>query len=453
MIKKGSCWKVGNGQTINIWDDNWVIWQNGFKILTPNNGHSIAKVSEIMDNSPKCWNSSTINQIFYPFESTIIHQIPLIKESDVDQLMWPHAKEGRYTVKSGYNLLKLWQDTNGPNSSTNNNQNLWKNLWNLQTIPRHKMLIWRIIQRALPVRSELNNRGVACTVLCPRCFLKEETIEHTFMLCPHATKVWFGSKLGIKFDQQLTNFPDWLAYAISTLKEEDVIYMVAIIYGIWYARNQKIFEDRDIEGHVTIESANTSIQEYQQALHATSQQGTSTRSSNSHRQRPSSNTPKHWFKPNQGVIKVNSDANLANPDRWGLGATFRDCDGELIAAATWKVPGANEPLLAEAFALYKAMTLAIECCFQVVEFESDNKRLVQLINLGDNNPNSYVGSIVWGINCIKHSFRSCIVRHINRQANKASHCMAQLAHSEPNKVWIEETPSQLVNVLIRDLIH
>jgi hypothetical protein len=150
---------------------------------------------------------------------------------------------------------------------------------------------------------------------------------------------------------------------------------------------------------------------------------------------------------------VNSDANLANPDRWGLGATFRDSDGELVAAATWKVPGANEPLLAESFAIYKAMTMAIDCCFQEVEFESDNKRLVQLINLGENNPNSYMGNIVWGINCIKRSFRSCIVRHITRQANKASHCMAQLAHSEPNKIWIEETPSQLVNVLIWDLIH
>jgi hypothetical protein len=146
------------------------------------------------------------------------------------------------------------------------------------------MLIWRIIQRAIPVRSELNKRGVACTLLCPRCLLKEETIDHTFMLCPHTTKVWFGSKLGIKFDQNLTNFLDWLSYAITTLKEEDIIYMAAIIYGIWYARNQKIFEDRDIEGNVTIESASASIKEYQQAIHNTSQQDTNTRSSNSHNQ-------------------------------------------------------------------------------------------------------------------------------------------------------------------------
>jgi hypothetical protein len=95
-------------------------------------------------------------------------------------------------------------------------------------------------------------------------------------------------------------------------------------------------------------------------------------------QRPSTNSSKHWFKPNAGIIKVNSDANLANTDRWGLGATFRDSDGELVAAATWEVPGANDPMLAEAFAIYLAMTMAIDCCFQDVEFESDNKGLFSL---------------------------------------------------------------------------
>jgi hypothetical protein len=79
------------------------------------------------------------------------------------------------------------------------------------------------------------------------------------MLCQHATKVGFGSKLGINFDQRLTNFPEWLTYAITTLNDEDIIYMAAIIYGLWYARNQKTFEDRDIEGNITIESASASI--------------------------------------------------------------------------------------------------------------------------------------------------------------------------------------------------
>jgi hypothetical protein len=151
--------------------------------------------------------------------------------------------------------------------------------------------------------------------------------------------------------------------------------MAAIIYGLWFAHNQKKFEDRDIEGHITIESASASIQEYHHATNKHSQQDTNSRSSNSsnnHRQRSSTNNSKQWLKPNPGIIKVNSDANLANTDRWGLGATFRDSDGELVAAATWEVPGANDPMLAEAFALYLAMMMAIYCCFQEVEFECDN---------------------------------------------------------------------------------
>jgi hypothetical protein len=238
MIKNGSCWKVGNGQDINIWDDNWVIWQNGYKILTPHTGQNVAKVCDIIDNSPKNWNTTIINQNFLPFESSLIHQIPLIKESIEDQLICPHSKEGNYTVKSGYNLLKHWQKSTSPNSSSYNSQNnIWKKLWNLHTIPRHKMLLWRIIQRAIPVRSNLNKRGVPCNTLCPRCLLKEETIEHVFMHCQHASKIWFGSKLGIKFDHSHTNFPEWLTYAINSLKNEDLIYMAAVVYGIWYARN------------------------------------------------------------------------------------------------------------------------------------------------------------------------------------------------------------------------
>jgi hypothetical protein len=35
LIKKGSCWQIGNGKSTDIWEDNWIIWQNGYKILTP----------------------------------------------------------------------------------------------------------------------------------------------------------------------------------------------------------------------------------------------------------------------------------------------------------------------------------------------------------------------------------------------------------------------------------
>jgi hypothetical protein len=112
-IKRGSCWKVGNGNSINIWEDNWVAWQNGYKVLTPRQDQiNIQTVKElILDTPTKQWNSNLIDQIFIPSEDNLIKQTPLIMEPMDDQITWPHSKEGTYSVKSGYNLLKHWSDS------------------------------------------------------------------------------------------------------------------------------------------------------------------------------------------------------------------------------------------------------------------------------------------------------------------------------------------------------
>jgi hypothetical protein len=77
-IRRGSCWKIGNGQSINIWEDNWLAWQNGFKTLTPNNGNNnITKVCDIMIDQPyRGWNLRLIDSVFLPFEGDIIKQTP-----------------------------------------------------------------------------------------------------------------------------------------------------------------------------------------------------------------------------------------------------------------------------------------------------------------------------------------------------------------------------------------
>jgi hypothetical protein len=151
-----------------------VLWQNGYRILTPFNGQAnINKVSDIITaNTVRSWNTGVIDQKIFPFESTLIKQIPLTMEQHDDQLMWPHTKDGEYSVKSGYNLLCQWNNATLPSSAHLNNQDkAWQILWSLNTIPRHKVLLWRIIQGAVPVRSEHSKRGVPCNILCPRCLL------------------------------------------------------------------------------------------------------------------------------------------------------------------------------------------------------------------------------------------------------------------------------------------
>lgn len=150
-----------------------------------------------------------------------------------DQMMWHHTTNGCYTVKSGYNIMKQWQDNSncGP-TNTNPHNLIWKRLWTLPTIPKHKALLWRMVNNSIPVRSALSYRGVQCPIICPRCFQREETITNMFMECDRANKVWFGSYLGINFKPNHMSFIDFLFYCLSTLKEEDLCYVASITYGI-----------------------------------------------------------------------------------------------------------------------------------------------------------------------------------------------------------------------------
>jgi hypothetical protein len=53
FLKKGSCWKSGNGEATNSWGTNWVPDQHGFKILTPQqNLTHLTTASDLMINPP-----------------------------------------------------------------------------------------------------------------------------------------------------------------------------------------------------------------------------------------------------------------------------------------------------------------------------------------------------------------------------------------------------------------
>ncbi|XP_071692603.1 uncharacterized protein [Rutidosis leptorrhynchoides] len=65
-------------------------------------------------------------------------------------------------------------------------------------IPRNKyvpqkvfIFTWRVIQLKLPVRSELDKKGLDLhTILCPLCDHHIETIEHALINCPNVSSIW-----------------------------------------------------------------------------------------------------------------------------------------------------------------------------------------------------------------------------------------------------------------------
>jgi hypothetical protein len=150
--------------------------------------------------------------------------------------MWMYEQNGHYTVKSGYRVLQSWKNEPCQNSSTSNApDSVWKKLWRIHSIPRHKMIIWRILNNSLPLRPELVRRGIQVSPLCPRCNAKMETTTHTFKECPKVTRIWFGLNLSLCIlNQPITNFIDCLYHIINNEDENTIIQAASIIYHIWW---------------------------------------------------------------------------------------------------------------------------------------------------------------------------------------------------------------------------
>lgn len=280
--------------------------------------------------------------------------------------MWMFETNGIYTVKSGYQAIKRWQSQqNTSPTCSSSTQHIWKKIWSLQTIPRHKMILWRILNNTLPVRSELSKKGQHCSILCPRCNSKIETITHTFMTCPNIAKVWFGSNLNINFTNHPNpDFTEWLFNSIQQTDEQTIIQIAALIYSIWFSRNQIVFEDKILPEENIINRARNSIKDYCNAITPVSAAPTHTTHIQQHLKAPSHRTAinnSRWIRPEADFVKANSDASMKVKGVWGLGGIIRNEEGLVMVAATWRTQGYDDILWAEACALMNMLKLAQEC--------------------------------------------------------------------------------------------
>lgn len=110
-----------------------------------------------------------------------------------DQLLWLPDRAGMYTVKSIYMLNTQAQiDRSG--------FLFWKKLWGSSLHERQKLLIWKILVGALPVRKRLADRFSIFSVVCPLCNTGEENELHLFFQCPLAKALWFYLPWNVRWE-------------------------------------------------------------------------------------------------------------------------------------------------------------------------------------------------------------------------------------------------------------
>ena len=443
VLQKGIIKRVGPGDTINIWNDNWIPGIRSMKPLVHLENSLVQHVDELFLPGTRTWDEDLVRQSFIPSDANEILKIRPGLRMDEDTLAWSHEKFGMYTVRSAYRLLKEEQiqleasKLNEPNSS--DGSWIWKRLWKLKIPPKIRIFWWRVVHNFLPTKMELHRRHVEPEATCYTCGAAIECLFHIVFECPVARMFWDEVKklTGIKIPKlhQATWVKDLLTGDHCSVSSAELI--ICGVWSLWTGRNARK------HGKVEWRSA-AAARHISSMLEDFIGSGTDTSS----RQEV---TRVRWSGPPSGWMKVNTDAAFSLSNSTGsTGAVLRDHSGSVRAAAARFYPCVSDALMAEALAVRDGLILAAEQEATRVVLETDNATVATLVR-SDDGFRSVIAGVWHEIRELSLSFASFICTHVNQEGNEAAHlCARRPSASSPVMSWVGDLPNWLMEVANKD---
>ncbi|OMO53103.1 Endonuclease/exonuclease/phosphatase [Corchorus capsularis] len=161
------------------------LWAQGGKLspiadAQPNNDQ---RVQEVIEEDTRTWSLQTISHMIPVSEKEATMDIPLSFQVKDDKIIWPQDKTGKYSVKTGYRVLKEEkpnQVRQSASSSHNIDQEVWKIIWNLKVPVKIKQFLWRLMEKAVATNLAIFQKKVRNDPVCPFCD-KVESIEHMLL--------------------------------------------------------------------------------------------------------------------------------------------------------------------------------------------------------------------------------------------------------------------------------
>ena len=105
-------WRICNGLTTRIYSDCWLPGAGSGKISSQiSDIPANAEVADLFEENSGWWNGVLIDKYFFPFEAQKIKSIPVCITPQEDILIWPKTRDGKYSVKTGYQLLREMENS------------------------------------------------------------------------------------------------------------------------------------------------------------------------------------------------------------------------------------------------------------------------------------------------------------------------------------------------------
>lgn len=438
IIREGTAWRVGNGESIATLTDKWVgVNQYQIPVVDEREEMEMSRVADLIDHRTGKWKKEIIESLFLPEIANQIIAMPLSVNGGEDRRIWRFTKNGMFTVKSAYHVTveKYSQATlhhQSPSAIPSN----WKRLWRIQTLPRVRNFLWKVCMNAVPTRANLAKRHIMADAICGMCGEEPETVDHALLHCREIAQIWYISPLridmrhhsGSSFKELLWETMDKQPAAVSSL-------MAFTAWEIWQARNKLYFEDKKFEMISVLHRAQNGFMEY-------------TASYEKEEQTSGVQVMKcQWIKPELGKLKCNCDAAVHQDGIIGMGFVVRDHEGNIRLAGKNEMRAEGSTTLLEGLAMRYALQMISQYHISVEYVESDNLSLVESV-LGHQKPEVYVDIITQDIRNLATSVDNPKFKYVQRQANKVAHHLAR----GPKLISINHVPDHVRSFVETDVI-
>jgi ribonuclease HI len=440
-LKQNRTWAIGDGQTINFWQDKWWDSQHSLSDIVERIPEDIInwKLKDVVSDIGT-WNVNKFNA-FVPkiFMSKIQAILPPQIDQGSDMHIWPGESGGNYMVADGYNRLAGISD--------HEEDHKWRKVWKLASTQRIRVFVWHILHNRLLTNDRLASWHLK-EPYCDYCGQMEESLLHVLRDCPLASLVW----------RHLVEVNHWSTFFLYTREQWfelnlrthigrnkevkwDAIWATTCYY-LWQWRNQRVHDTRIQDPYKPWEIIMNSVTYYMSSM-------------DSHRSLHNNlsmvNKDVRWYPPKHGWVCLNTDgASKSQTTNAGCGGLLRDEDGHWIRGFS-KSLGSTTAYVAELWGLLEGLSMARSMGFNKLEVQMDSEIIVNIINKhGQGSVSGW--SIIKKIRSLLSLDWSVKICHIYREANRCADMLANMGcvHNHGTLSY-HQPPTDLMQVLDDDI--
>ncbi|GKV33858.1 hypothetical protein SLEP1_g42308 [Rubroshorea leprosula] len=170
-----------------------------------------------------------------------------ISPGSPDKWLWTHNNDGNYSTKSAYSMLI--KDHDGLNAAST-----FKRVWNPILPNKITAFNWQVLLNRIPTKLNLLKRGCAKgweDSKCVMCEAEEEDSDHLLLKCSlvkwlwKACAAWWGINVRLENNCWDTFKKLGEGNKDSRIREGWDCIWNALVWSVWLARNQKIFQQSE----------------------------------------------------------------------------------------------------------------------------------------------------------------------------------------------------------------